>query len=128
MAKLIGRLLICLVLVGCGVFVGCGGPIKGPRFWWDDRNKEKLSDDYKLPDDLSAPATGDSSYDDSSAKKKSGDKADPDSEEVVESVEIDETLLNPDGSGQSSNNEFMQPPTSYDGASDPYDSTAGSPW
>ncbi len=34
---------------------GCGGPIDGPRFWYDDRNQTRL-DGYALPRDPGAPA------------------------------------------------------------------------
>ena len=33
---------------------GCGD-IKGPRFWWDDRNQERLPDGFSLPSDPSEP-------------------------------------------------------------------------
>lgn len=39
-----------------GVFLsGCGRPVGGPRFWYDDRSQSRL-DDYSLPDDPGAPA------------------------------------------------------------------------
>lgn len=53
-------LLSVLVILGaCAVLAGCR-KIDGPRFWWDDRNQERLSDGYNLPADISAPA--DSGY------------------------------------------------------------------
>ena len=36
-------------------FSGCGKSIGGPRFWWDDRNQQRL-DDYRLPPDPAAPS------------------------------------------------------------------------
>ena len=33
---------------------GCSRSIGGPRFWWDDRNQERLADSYNLPDDPAA--------------------------------------------------------------------------
>ncbi len=33
---------------------GCG-KIDGPRFWWDDRNQNRLSENYDLPPDPAAP-------------------------------------------------------------------------
>lgn len=35
---------------------GCGKSVGGPRFWWDDRNQKRLSDDYRLPPDPAAPS------------------------------------------------------------------------
>ncbi len=35
---------------------GCGKTLGGPRFWWDDRNQQRLSAEYRLPDDPAAPA------------------------------------------------------------------------
>ena len=37
------------ILVVLGLAVGCGRPLKGPRFWWDDQKRERLPDDYQLP-------------------------------------------------------------------------------
>ncbi len=47
--------LALLIMVAGLVVSGCG-KVDGPRFWWDDRNQEKLSDSYQLPDDPGAPA------------------------------------------------------------------------
>lgn len=33
---------------------GCG-KVDGPRFWWDDRNQERLPETYALPADPAAP-------------------------------------------------------------------------
>lgn len=38
------------------VLTGCSRSIGGPRFWWDDRNQERLPDYYQLPADPGAPA------------------------------------------------------------------------
>lgn len=31
------------------LFAGCSRTIDGPRFWWDDRNQERLPEEYALP-------------------------------------------------------------------------------
>ena len=50
-------LLFGLVAAASAVFLaGCGTSIGGPRFWWDDRNQVRLSEEYHLPDDPAAPA------------------------------------------------------------------------
>ena len=43
-----------LVLAAAVTFSGCG-KVKGPRFWWDDRTQQRLSADYQLPENPSAP-------------------------------------------------------------------------
>ena len=51
------RKLTVLILVAASALVlmqGCG-KIKGPRFWWDDRNQERLAE-YQLPGDPAAAA------------------------------------------------------------------------
>ncbi len=35
---------------------GCSRTIGGPRFWWDDRNQERLGEEYQLPADPGAPS------------------------------------------------------------------------
>ncbi len=47
---------ILAILAATLLFSGCGRRIDGPRFWWDDRNQARLSDDYRLPDDPGAPS------------------------------------------------------------------------
>lgn len=44
---------LCLGIIA--TLSGCG-KIKGPRFWWDDRNQEKVVEGYQLPDEYGAPA------------------------------------------------------------------------
>lgn len=56
MEKLMRTLFLTIALVSLGIFLnGCGKP-GGPRFWWDDRNQERLSDAYRLPEDPTASA------------------------------------------------------------------------
>ena len=50
------RLIPLLLALAAALAVGGCGKIKGPRFWWDDRNQERLSEDYQLPSDVSAPS------------------------------------------------------------------------
>lgn len=51
------RFFLMIAVFMTGVFVsGCSRRIDGPRFWWDDRSQERLSDSYRLPDDPGAPA------------------------------------------------------------------------
>lgn len=45
---IVGIVLAVLVLA-LSVSAGCGRAVRGPRFWWDDRQREKLPDDYMLP-------------------------------------------------------------------------------
>lgn len=45
---IVGIVLAVLILSLCAAS-GCGRPVRGPRFWWDDRQREKLPDDYMLP-------------------------------------------------------------------------------
>jgi hypothetical protein len=45
-------LLAVTVILGAA---GCGGPIDGPRFWYDDRNQTRL-EGYELPRSPDAPA------------------------------------------------------------------------
>ncbi len=33
---------------------GCGSNANAPRFWWDDRNQVRISDNYQLPPDPGA--------------------------------------------------------------------------
>lgn len=47
-------LLLLLALVAASG-VGCR-KIQGPRFWWDDRNQQRLPEEYHLPADPAAPA------------------------------------------------------------------------
>lgn len=47
--------LLMILMLALAVGAGCR-KIDGPRFWWDDRNQERLPDDYRLPDDPAAPA------------------------------------------------------------------------
>lgn len=47
--------LVIMLAIACVVMAGCG-KVKGPRFWWDDRSQERLSDDYALPGDPGAAA------------------------------------------------------------------------
>lgn len=42
-------LVLGVLLLSLSVASGCGRPVRGPRFWWDDRQREKLPDDYMLP-------------------------------------------------------------------------------
>jgi len=46
-------MLVLLAAFALVLFQGCG-KIKGPRFWWDDRNQEVL-EGYALPANPSAP-------------------------------------------------------------------------
>lgn len=46
-------LLLLVLFVGL-ICAGCG-KVGGPRFWWDDRNQERL-DGYELPPDPAAPS------------------------------------------------------------------------
>ena len=50
------RFTILFLLSACALILvqGCG-KVKGPRFWWDDRNQERLAG-YELPGDPGAPA------------------------------------------------------------------------
>ncbi len=41
--RLFGLIIALSTLVGCS-------PIEGPRYWWDDQTKEKLANDYTLPE------------------------------------------------------------------------------
>ncbi|MCL2001725.1 MAG: hypothetical protein FWG74_09840 [Planctomycetes bacterium] len=43
--------VIFTLLAASFILSGCSRTIDGPRFWWDDRNQERLDDDYRLPDD-----------------------------------------------------------------------------
>lgn len=52
------RMIFVLVLLAFGVpalLAGCG-KIDGPRFWWDDRNQQRVADGYQLPGDHAAPS------------------------------------------------------------------------
>ncbi len=45
------------VLMVLGLLVltsGCGSNVNSPRFWWDDRNQVRISDNYQLPPDPGA--------------------------------------------------------------------------
>ena len=46
------RCLFCGValLLVCAALSGCGRKLAGPRVWWDDQSREKLSDGYQLPE------------------------------------------------------------------------------
>ncbi|MCC8190260.1 MAG: hypothetical protein LIP77_06425 [Planctomycetes bacterium] len=46
--------LVVLLAVAAALFLSGCGKIKGPRYWWDDRNQARL-DGYYLPDDPGAP-------------------------------------------------------------------------
>ena len=49
------KLFLVLAMTLCAaLFVSGCGKIKGPRFWWDDRNQERLSENYELPADPGA--------------------------------------------------------------------------
>ena len=51
------RISLALIVFSALVAVsGCSRSIGGPRFWWDDRNQERLGDSYQLPDDPGAPS------------------------------------------------------------------------
>lgn len=50
------KIAILLLFLTLGLLtMGCRR-IDGPRFWWDDRSQERLSESYTLPDDPAAPA------------------------------------------------------------------------
>ncbi|MDR1612605.1 MAG: hypothetical protein LBT97_07445 [Planctomycetota bacterium] len=50
------RFLVLLAAVAAlAPIAGCGRRIDGPRFWWDDRQQERLPDGYSLPADPAAP-------------------------------------------------------------------------
>lgn len=54
--KIVAAILLLVSVVG--IQAGCGTSIKGPRFWWDDKKRESLPADYRLPervDDTSEP-------------------------------------------------------------------------
>lgn len=51
--KHLAVLLVAVVLLMA--IAGCGRRIDGPRFWWDDRQQERLADGYELPADPTAP-------------------------------------------------------------------------
>lgn len=53
------KLLLAAVLVSMTAvaLAGCG-KVKGPRFWWDDRNQTRMPEDYALPDDVAAAGGG----------------------------------------------------------------------
>lgn len=43
-------LLTALAILGtCLLLSGCGKAIGGPRFYWDDQQRERLADNYTLP-------------------------------------------------------------------------------
>jgi hypothetical protein len=48
--------LLMLVVLSAATLAGCGREVGGPRFWWDDKGKERLPEDYTLPEDPAAPA------------------------------------------------------------------------
>lgn len=48
--------LLMLVVLSAATLAGCGREVGGPRFWWDDKSKERLPEDYTLPEDPAAPA------------------------------------------------------------------------
>ena len=41
--------MLIVSVVALTLFAGCSA-VKGPRYWWDDQAKEKLPDDYMLPE------------------------------------------------------------------------------
>lgn len=46
------RMGLWLVGIGLGTMLlgaGCGPAVGGPRFWWDDKKRERLPEDYELP-------------------------------------------------------------------------------
>ncbi len=46
------RMGLWLVGIALGTMLlgaGCGPAVGGPRFWWDDKKRERLPDDYALP-------------------------------------------------------------------------------
>ncbi len=49
-------ILLMLVVLSAATMAGCGREVGGPRFWWDDKNKERLPEEYTLPEDPAAPA------------------------------------------------------------------------
>ena len=46
------KYLFCAMgfLLVCAVLSGCGRKLNGPRAWWDDQTRERLSDNYRLPE------------------------------------------------------------------------------
>lgn len=49
------KLLLTLCLAALAVSAAGCGSVGGPRFWYDDRNQQRI-DDYDLPMDPAAPA------------------------------------------------------------------------
>ncbi len=47
-------ILIFLLAATAGFMTAGCGKVDGPRFWWDDRNQERL-EEYALPSDPGAP-------------------------------------------------------------------------
>lgn len=47
--RTLSTLLLFLTTAALFFFSGCSRTIDGPRFWWDDRNQERLAEDYTLP-------------------------------------------------------------------------------
>ena len=51
------KILAAVLLLTAMLFLATGcGKVKGPRFWWDDRNQTRLAGQYYLPDDPGAPS------------------------------------------------------------------------
>ena len=42
--------MLLVFVVALTLFAGGCSAVKGPRYWWDDQVKEKLPDDYMLPE------------------------------------------------------------------------------
>ena len=50
------KILYVIVFAAAALLAKGCGKIDGPRFWWDDRNQERLPEYYSLPADPAAPA------------------------------------------------------------------------
>lgn len=82
-------LFLTSAVLAASLFLNGCGSINGPRFWWDDRNQERLSDAYMLPDDPAAPADY-VGYDDDRALASGEDLSEDDLRDYHTNLDLEE--------------------------------------
>lgn len=82
-------LLLIVILLAAPSLTGCGS-VGGPRFWWDDRNQERLPDSYQLPYNPGAPADYAGGYESEPAEASGEDISDDNLRDYHTNLDLEE--------------------------------------